>query len=150
MMMVEQTLPVICDLIATDHTGDTDLVPCRLKCLVYTAQVASKEYHHRMPPRIRQLIKTILTIASIVLFFAVVTFRFLLQWTNDILYEYLTTLMIGMLLLMGTAGTGLSLFYPLPAKTRLDRQAYLFTIFLIFLATGFWILIRGITGLIGL
>ena len=103
-----------------------------------------------MPPRIRQLIKTILTIASIVLFFAVVTFRFLLQWTNDILYEYLTTLMIGMLFLMGAAGTGLSLFYPLPGKTRLDRQAYLFTIFLIFLATGFWILIRGITGLIGL
>lgn len=102
-----------------------------------------------MPPRIRQLIKTTLTIASIILFFGGVTFRFLLQRTNDILYEYLTTLMIGMLFLIGTAATGLSLFYPLPVKTRLDRQAYLFTIFLILLATSFWILIRGIAGLIG-
>jgi len=102
-----------------------------------------------MPPRIRQLIKTILSVTSLVILLGGVTFRFLLQRTNDILYEYLTTLKIGMLFLMGTAATGLSLFYPLPVKTRLDRQAYLFTIFLILLATGFWILIRGIAGLIG-
>jgi len=102
-----------------------------------------------MPPRIRQLIKTILSVTSLVILLGGVTFRFLLQRTNNILYEYLTTLMIGMLFLVGTTATGLSLFYPLPVKTRLDRQAYLFTIFLILLATGFWILIRGIAGLIG-
>jgi len=103
-----------------------------------------------MSPRTRQLIKTILTIASIVLFLAGVTFRFLLQRTGEVIYEYLTALMIGMLLLAVTVVTGLSLFHPLPGKTRLDRQAYLFTIFLILLAAGSWILIRGITGLIGL
>lgn len=103
-----------------------------------------------MPPRTRLLIKTILSVTSLVILLGGVIFRFLLHRTNDILYEYLTTLMIGMLFLMGAAATGLSLFYPLPGKTRLDRQAYLFTIFLVLLATGSWILIRGITGLIGL
>ena len=76
-----------------------------------------------MPPRTRRHIKTILSITLLVILLAVVTFRFLLQRTNDILYEYLTTLMIGMLFLIGTAATGLSLFYPLPAKTRLDSSS---------------------------